>query len=411
MSRIIKKMTANDIDSFVDIWMNAYPGGVSPSFSKEKRKEDWINTNNKPDTSFYGCFQDNILVGGVILLDFKMNFSGITIDVGGISEVCVDLLYKKEHVAKDLMVFSHQYFYEKGFCLICLYPFSPAFYRKMGYGIGNKMSQYRFEPRALPKSSKRNVSYLSPSDSTAVSECFNRYASSTHGMILRSEEKFESILKSGKALGFWKNRSLDGYLHFRFKKVEGGTWLQNDIEILELFYNTPEALRGLLTFLATQQDQIHRIIYNTYDESFQHLLKEPRSSQKIFHIFQESNIQGVGMMYRVINTPKLFSVLKDHNFGHQTVNLQITISDSFLPENNGTLVIHYKEGKGTITEEDEYDVKININVDHFSSLTMGAISFKKLYEYGLVKISNPDYLDTLNKLFVTETPPMTLESF
>jgi len=104
-------------------------------------------------------------------------------------------------------------------------------------------------------------------------------------------------------------------------------------------------------------------------------------------------------------------VLKDHNFGNQTVNLQITINDSFLPENNGTLVIHFKAGKGIVVEDDKYDVEIIINVDHFSSLIMGAISFKKLYEYGLVKISNADYLGTLNKLFVTETPPMTMESF
>ncbi|MFX0184421.1 MAG: enhanced intracellular survival protein Eis, partial [Candidatus Hodarchaeota archaeon] len=262
MSRLIKKLSDDDIDSFVDIYINAYPGGITPSFSKELKKEEWIKTNNENTAvNLYGCFQDDKLVGGMILYDFEMNlFSKHILKSGGIGEVCVDLLYKKEHVAKDLMTFSHQFFDEKGFCMTCLYPFSPAFYRKMGYGIGQKMSQYRFEPKAVPTTSKQNVSYLSLSDRIAVFETFKRYASSTHGMILRSKERFEPMLKSGRTLGYWENESLQGYLFFRFKRVQGGTWLQNDIEILELVYETPEALRGLMTFLAIQQDQINKVI-------------------------------------------------------------------------------------------------------------------------------------------------------
>ncbi|MFX0053082.1 MAG: enhanced intracellular survival protein Eis [Candidatus Hodarchaeota archaeon] len=412
MSRLIKKLSNDDIGSYVDIYINAYPGAITPTFSKERKIEEWVKANDKPEINFYGCFQDEILVGGVILLDFQMNlFSDTIINVGGVSEVCVDLLRKKEHIAKDLMLFSHQYFYKKGFCLNCLYPFSPAFYRKMGYGIGQKMSQYRFEPKALPKTSKHNVSCLSLSDSTAVLELFNRYASITHGVILRSKDIFEPMLKSGKMLGYWKNKSLHGYLYFRFKEVKGGTWLQHDIEILELIYETPEALRGLLTFLATQQDQVEKIIYNTYDDSLQHLLLEPRSSRNIFHIFQESNIQGVGMMYRIINTSLFFRLLKDHNFGYQTVRLKITINDSFLPENNGSIVVQFTEGKPIVLKEGEPEAEIVINIDHFSSLVMGAISFKKLYEYELVEISNPDYLETVNALFLTESPPITFENF
>jgi predicted acetyltransferase len=412
MSRLIKKLSDDDIDTFINIYVNAYPGAITPSFSKEKKKEEWIKTNNKPNINLYGCFQDDKLVGGMILYDFEMNlYSKHIMKSGGIGEVCVDLLYKKEHVSKDLMEFAHNYYYDRGYCLTCLYPFRPDFYAKMGYGIGQKMSQYRFEPKALPTTSKQNVFYLSPSDSTAVFEFFNRYASSTHGMILRSKENFEPMLKSGRTLGYWENESLLGYLFFRFKKVQGGTWLQNDIQILELVYESPEALRGLLTFLATQQDQINKVIYNTFDSSFQHLLIEPRSKPNIFHIFQESNLQGVGIMYRVINTSKFFRLLKDHNFGHQTVKLRITINDSFLPENNGSIVVHFTEGKPIVLEEDKYEVEIRINIDHFSSLVMGAINFKKLYKYGLVKITNPVYLETVNALFLTESPPVTFEVF
>ncbi|MFX1247079.1 MAG: enhanced intracellular survival protein Eis [Promethearchaeota archaeon] len=367
--------------------------------------------------NIYGCFQQDKLVGGMILYDFKMNLYGKNVvKCGGIGEVCVGLLYKKEHVAKDLMIFAHNHYYKRGYCLTCLYPFRPDFYANMGYGLGNKMNQYCFEPKALQKSKKSNISYLSLSDLKSVFTCYQRYTSTTHGMILRTEDSriFKQILEGMKTIGYWENGDLAGYLAFRMRRVEGGSWLQHNIHIIEFIYESPNAFRSLLTFLATQQDQIHRIIYNTHDHYFHHFLNEPRSrgSENIFHIFQESNIQGVGVMYRVINTEKFFTLLSDHRFGDQTIKLKLAVRDSFLPINDGEMLVHFQEGKPTlISANEEKVVKISLNVEHFSSLIMGAISLKRLYEYGLIQITDISHLGLLNKLFRTEEPPYTMEPF
>ena len=419
--RIIRKLVDRDFDAFLRIWAGAYPGQVPKNFTKEMRKQkkdEWIKTNNEnPIVNFYGCFQDDKLLGGLILYDFEMTlYSQHIMQCGGIGEVCVDLLYKKEHVSKELMQFAHTHFYERGYCLICLYPFKPGFYAKMGYGLGNKMNQYQFEPKAIPTQEKRNISFLTVDDIQSLSECFNRYAKTTHGMILRSEDNdfFQRMVYGMKVVGYWENEKLLGYLAFRMKPVDGGSWLQHNIHIMEFIYETPEVLLSLLTFLATQQDQVHRIIYNTHDHDFHHLLKEPRShgNESIFHIFQESNIQGVGIMYRVINIAKFFTSLSNHSFGNQSIKLKITILDTFLPENNGEHIVHFLNGyPKVVSTNDDYEAELTLDIARFSSLIMGCVKTSKLSKYGLMEITDKNMLQLLDELFRTDEPPFTIEPF
>ncbi|UCG04551.1 MAG: GNAT family N-acetyltransferase [Candidatus Heimdallarchaeota archaeon] len=419
--RVIRKLVDKDFNSFLEIWAGAYPGAVPDKFTGEMKRqkiEEWIKTNNEnAAVNFYGCFQDSTLVGGIILYDFKINlYTDQIVDCGGIGEVCVDLLHKKEHISKELMEFAHNHYYDRGYCLTCLYPFRPDFYAKMGYGIGNKMNQYSFEPKSLSVTQKDNISYLTLEDAKSLSECFNRYATSTHGMILRSDgsSTFNQMLSGMKVIGYREDERLIGYLAFRIRKVEGGSWLQHNIHIMEFIYESPKAFRGLLTFLATQQDQVHRILYNTHDHDFHHFLKEPRSrgNESIFHIFQESNIQGVGIMYRVINVTKFFSLLSDHCFGGQSIKLKISIQDTFIPENNGSYIIHFQKGKPkVISAQEDNEVEMSIDIARFSSLIMGAVGLSKLYNYGLVELSDTRFLKLLDKLFSTDQPPFTIEPF
>jgi predicted acetyltransferase len=286
----------------------------------------------------------------------------------------------------------------------------------MGYGLGNKMNQYQFEPNAVPIQQKSNITFLSLKDIKSLSDCFNRYAKTTHGMILRSEENhfFKQLLSGMKVVGYWEDEKLAGYLAFRMKPVEGGSWLQHNIHIVEFIYDSPEILLSFLTFLATQQDQVHRIMYNTHDHDFHHLLKEPRShgNESIFHIFQESNIQGVGIMYRVINVSKFFTLLSNHSFGDQSIKLKIAIQDTFLPVNDGDYIIHFQKGKPmVISSKDAYDAEVKLDIARFSSLVMGAVSLSKLYGYGLIQLTDRNLLHVLDKLFRTDEPPFTIEPF
>ena len=414
---VIRILNDNDFDGFVDIVIRTYPGIIPDSFSKDTKQhmvERFKKTHNETSwIKYYGYFQEEKLLGGMILFDFIMNIFSNNINVGGVGLVCVDLLNKKEHIAKNLIDFFHKHYYDKGISLTILYPFRPDFYIKFGYGMGKKMNQYSFKPDSVPKTTKLHLSYLNNADIPHLVECFNRYASQTHGMIFREERTYQHMIESMFVVGDKQSNQIQGYIAFKFKKLSQNNFVHNDIVIEEFVYENRIALAELLTFLNIQSDQIHRITYNTQDDFFHHLLADPRNgTNNLYLTSHESNLQAVGIMYRVINTRKIFTLLKNHNFGGQTVTLRLLVKDNFVPENNDELFIYFNNGFATINKDmTNYDVQIQLDIANFSSMIMGVISFEKLYTYGLADISNLDYLAKVTKVFLVEQSPMTIEQF
>jgi predicted acetyltransferase len=168
-----------------------------------------------------------------------------------------------------------------------------------------------------------------------------------------------------------------------------------------------------LTFLHTQADQIEEISYNTQDDSFFYLLQDPRMeagallSQTIAH---KSSTQGLGIMYRVLDVPRLFEVLENHNFGGITCRLQIDLSDSFFPENAGSYTVDFIDGKVRLAPESAAEVALSIDVAEFSSLIIGAVRLNKLADYGVATLSDASYLSRLDRLF-DGPKPICLTSF
>ncbi len=106
-----------------------------------------------------------------------------------------------------------------------------------------------------------------------------------------------------------------------------------------------------------------------------------------------------------------FARLREHNFGGQTCPVKITIADSFFPANAGSLVVQFSDGKASLGEEAAHDVEVRLDMAEFSSLLLGIVSFRSLYLYGLAELSDPTYLETINRLFLTPTKPICLTAF
>jgi predicted acetyltransferase len=186
------------------------------------------------------------------------------------------------------------------------------------------------------------------------------------------------------------------------------------MHVSEFVYENRDAFLVLLAFLNSQADQINYITYTTQDEFFHHLPHDPRNhtDHLIPAVAHETNTQGVGIMYRVIDTPGIFNVLKNHNFGNQTCKLKIYVEDTFFPSNAGSHVVHFTEGRPRVKgRRAANEVDIRLDVSDFSSLLVGAINFRTLYEYGQAEISHTRYLDTVNRLFLSEAKPRCTTMF
>lgn len=409
---IIKKIPLKDLNVFIDIVSKAYPGfRITSAEERKKTRTRIVKLSRDPTIDHYGLYRNGKLLGGMRTYDFTMNLFSTKVLNGGVGLVAVDLLHKKEKVCKELILYFIQLFKRKGACLVSLYPFRPDFYRKMGFGYGTKISEYNINPTDLPRgTSKNHICFLARRDRKSFKECADHYFMKHHGMFRIKEHELDYFFERPEAVTvvYKKGNKILGYLSFVFRKVDEDSFLRNNIVIRELVYENRDVLSELFTFLHTQGDQINRIIYPVQDDSFHFLPFDPRdgSGHIIPVISHQSNTQGIGVMYRVIDAKGIFKLLKKHNFNEQNCRLKIALKDSFLRQNAGSFVVHFKDGFPVLARDGNVDVEIMMDVADFSSLLMGAVGYKNLFDYGLSDISSERYLDVVHNIFKVESKPI-----
>jgi predicted acetyltransferase len=403
---------------FIDIVINAYPGIMQNTTDfKERFYNNLVDLQENDDSiNLFGLFRNNKLIGGMRIHNYKMNLFSQTIDVGGVGLVAVDLLHKKEKVAKEIIDYFIHYFKELGTSLVMLYPFRPDFYKKMGFGYGLKMNQYILMPSSFPNIvNKEGVLFLDESNKELVRDCYNRYASRTHGMIYKTNNQLNSMFKNPnqKFVGYMNDGRLEGYLQFSFEKVREDNFFTNNLLIKEYIYENPLAFAKLNSFLHSQADQIQSVVLNSQDNSLQYLFHDPRngSNRIIPSVYHETNTSGVGLMYRIIDINTFTNQLNHVNFNNVTCSFSLKLIDTFLSDESSTYFISIKNGQLSISDDNKSDFEIELDISDLSSLLMGAIDVSRLYHYGLLKIDNINYLETLEKLFMNRKEPICSTAF
>jgi predicted acetyltransferase len=412
----IRILAEGEFAAFCDILADAFPGWkISSPEEKERVRQRLFQIHKEePTATMYGLFREGELQGGMRFHDFSMNLFGNMVAAGGVGLIAVDLLHKKEHVAKEMVEFFLRHYRQRGAPLTLLYPFRPDFYRQMGFGYGTKMSQYRVRPSALPKGpSKSHVRLLGEDDLQALVDCYHRVMERTHGMMVKSEAESQRIFRNSKnrVAAYEGDGQVQGYMVFSFEHGESA--IINDIQVTELIYENPEALQELLTFLHSQADQIRHVFFNTQDADYHHLLLDPRNGvpELIPSVYHQSNVQGVGIMYRVVDCLGALSALQQRDFGGQTLRARFEVEDSFLPENSGSWLLSLEEGRLSVAEEGGVDVDVGLGVAELSSLVVGAVDFRSLYSYGLAEVSDTAFVDVLDRAFASRVRPICTTPF
>ncbi len=348
------------------------------------------------------------------LHDYTINLHGTTVKAAGVGMVAVGLVHKKQKVAKDLISYFLQWARDEGMPIAMLYPFRPDFYHDMGFGWGTKANHYQIRPVAFPRGSREHIRMLDASDAAAVHGCYQRYYERTHGMVARDAEHFKRMLESPKqrVVGVERDGALEGYIVWTFESSHPGNDMINDMQVSELVYENSAALSELCAFLQTQSDQINRVVLHSQDAYLHHLLKDPRNTSGNFTTMShEINAQGIGLMYRLTDLSSFFRVLADHSFGDQTCTVRFTLADSFLPEMAGSTTVRFVEGRPEVDTNAAHDVEIRLDCTHAVELLMGVIPFKFLDRYGLVETSDRGYIETLQRMFAVDEPPICMTYF
>ncbi len=416
---LIKKLsTKEEFCEFGDIVVNAYPGfGIDTKEQKDNLINNAMKTQEEsPNVKFYGAFRGEELLGGMRYHNFNMNLLSTKIKAGGVGLVAVHFLHKKEKIAKAIVKDFIEHFKSEGAPMVMLYPFRTDFYKNMGFGFGTSMNQYKVKPSNLPKgNSKDHIVFVNEERLHRLTECYNRVYEKTNGLLERYKKEFLAYINSPKfrIAAYEENDRIQGYIIFEFKPYEEKSSLINDMVIKELVFENTESLSELLTFLNSEDDQISNIIFNIQDEDFRFLLDNPTdgSLNMFVPVYHQCSLQGTGIMYRVTDIKELFVQLREHNFNNENCKLKLTISDSFIEENNGSFIINFKDGYPAFSKEEEFDVEVAMDIADFSSLITCAVSFKALYKYGRASISREELVDKINNIFATDEKPVCLTVF
>jgi predicted acetyltransferase len=416
--RRIKKFSDEHIVQFIDIAANAYPVfGFNTPERKEKLIERVIEVNNNDESiNYYGIFDDDKVVGGMRMHDYTMNVFDHLLPVGGVGMIAVDLTRKKEKFARDMIAFFLDHYNSQEACFVILYPFRPDFYRRMGFGYGPQIHRFRFKPSDLPISNLKSKIALT-TDQDAIEACYNRVQIRTHGLIKKTRADLAAIFRrpNNRVVAYYEDNEIRGYFVFHSKGTVEGNPIQQDMIITEFFYENTIAFLSLLDFIRRQSDQVDRVEFITQDEYFYYVSSDPRDDSNLMipEVNYATNLSGLGIMYRVLDVARVFSMLSAHQFGSTNYILKLSIRDSFMQNNNKSFTINFMKGLATFpkSQNQAVDVEVTMDIADFSSLLLGIIDFKHLLTYGLAEISDETFVDTVQKTFYSQVKPRCKTEF
>ncbi|KAJ3026409.1 UNVERIFIED_CONTAM: hypothetical protein HDU68_005707 [Siphonaria sp. JEL0065] len=372
------------------------------------------------------------LIAHWIHREFHVNLFGKTRDLGGLGFVAVDQKHKKRGYAKTVVTQHLKDCFAKKQYLAALHPFRPDFYGNMGYGLSSPYYDYTIAPSSIPKApfnkakgepTFMTLKTLKPTHLDEMVACQNRFSDQRHGMIRRDAFNLTEIGFKDKgvtrALGYRDSeKTLRGYLLFKFETSTLGG-LINDLKIVELVYETTEALYVIIQFLREQDDQIRYIKITTQETDLFRLFSDPRSAHTageqsgIHGCGRESAKQTVALMYKVVNMEKLFSeYFSDREFnGVDGLKLWIRVEDTFTPEMNPPILLEFEKGAVRVLAVDgdhsnEANAVLDIGIAEFSSLVVGAVSLKVLVRYGKANVEPAHKLALVSRAFWTEDSPI-----
>lgn len=419
-NRMVRAVEESEWDDLISITGHAYPAmKIITEADRAHHREQMAERAQDPDIHYFGLFESGEMLGCMTLWDFDMTLYDTRALVGGVGAVAVHPMRKKEKVARDLIVAFLRHYRARGAPLAALYPFRPDFYGAMGFGYGTKLNGYRVPPARLRASGdKRGVRLMEPADRERVLACYERYAERTHGMfrLTAVARKLTFTNPEPRVVGYEQDGQVRGYLAYRLPLVSDDNFILQDMVVREMVYETPEALDALLSYVRSQADQVRQVIVYTQDESFHYRLEDPRngSDRLLPSVYHESNAQAVGLMYRLIHLRRFFELLGEHNFGGETCALRLTVRDTLLPEEDGSLVVRFERGRAHVLDGADAaraDAEVRVGVADLSALLMGCVSFRALHRLGLAWVSDSARVGQIDRTLTAREKPICMTAF
>lgn len=333
--------------------------------------------------------EDGEVRASATVLPMEVFVDGRPAAMGGVAAVMVHPAYRRRRYAGDLMRVALGDMRDRGVGLSLLAPFAHPFYRAFGYELATEAIEYTLKPTDLPTDpGQSNLRAYREEDLPAMMELLGAESRGHQLCALRSEAFWRKTLgrKDHETAVYEADGEVGGYLIYKMSPYKEDRRPTRRLEVQELVAATPEARRGLVSFLAALDPDAFDIRHWT-----------PRNDT--LHPYLRSSYVDAKVepdqMLRLVDVEGAL-----RHFDRKGGPLVLEVADDVIPENAG----EYTVGGGEVVRGAEAEDRVTLDVRRLAQLYAGYLPARQLARHGLAEPSSPAALDLLEAHFPVGDP-------
>jgi predicted acetyltransferase len=403
---MIRQAERKDITQLAELWARAFPG--ERTVAQRIAQMEMGGVFGGVETAWIAERAGN-MVGAFRAYSLTQHMHGAAYGMMGLAAVAVDETARRRGVGRELCEHAIRIARDRGDTLSVLYPFRPAFYHALGWGLVGELHTYRFRPESLLARGSGDVRRATADDSAAIAACYAEVAHAGNGMIRRTPRIWRLHLDTDVTTTYVTGEDdVAGYIIVRFGR--SGSPDERPMYVRELVASDASAYETLLGWIAAQRDAWRAVIYEaTPDEHFAHRLADPRPPG--FHNTRNlwAPIARVvrGPMLRVLDLPR---ALEERRRWGASVPLRfgLAIEDGLVPENAGPFVVEFDGCRATVTRGSAAPL-LRTTAPAFAQVFAGELRVVEALRLGVAEAEGD--VGTIDALFRTDSCFRLLDEF
>lgn len=370
--------------------------------------------------AFWGCRSaENVLAASMLVSDFEMTMDAQRWPVCGVGAVAVDLLHRKEHLAKALIEKFLALCKQRGAMVALLYPFNIGFYRKMGFGLLTENYRFRFRPEKLlySASGKCGLRCAQPKDKERVLAFYRAWAARYNGMLVhRVWDELRIFEGKNVVIHCDKSDEIDGYCCWSARPTGPEGFYSSALTIHELVCGNAAALQAFSAMLASLADQFAYVELYTPFQSGHLLAADADSGENDAYRngIQEYARYCGGCMAKIVDLPAFYRapIKIGQGLRMSPFTVRLEICDPFSQRAAEEVLLHWEDGcLSARGAEKKPDVTIRGDISDYTSFALGAEPLKTLCDFSRLHVDDPRYLPALQSVLGKTEKPICFTYF
>ncbi|MEI3606964.1 GNAT family N-acetyltransferase [Pseudogracilibacillus sp. SE30717A] len=371
----IKKLSKENFEQIISLSQFAFQYTLSDEQRMVKKEETERH-------SILGYMVDGALAGKLHIIPLDVYINGTVYQMGGIASVATWPEFRRQGIAKKLLLQALKEMKQAGQTISILDPFHVGFYRKYGWELSFMNQRYTIPIGKLKEDWNGNGYIRRTDDISLLDSIYKKYAKQYNGMLKRNEKWWEQRVLSDEVaqirVAYHETGHPEGYIIYKVR--------DEVFTVIEMAYTSLNGMYLLYEFIGNHDSMAKEVkMIVPENDLLPYKLKDPFFKQE----------KETFAMARIVD---VYNFLKDYPFTEAEGSVHILIEDESFPENSAGYHIQTQSGKTVVTKvKGLRNGDINCTIQQFTSICFGFKRPQELFAHHLVdgKVSAIEQLEKM----------------